>query len=906
MLIIENNYIGYFMKNLIVFLFLITTCLSLLICSVSLYADIPSVKLYLGNGSFRNYNLSDIQNLSISKSQNKTMMMIYCKNMQTTSHAISNIDSIKFENNQTNYTNMVLYLVDASPKSYLLKDIDSINFFIPTELTPEITKITPTSAYIGDEIVITGKKFGSVQGTSFVTFGSVKAINNTGWSDTEIKVKVPTDATDCKVSVLINGVKSNEVDFTISKVDNSPHISAINPSSASVGDIITIIGYNFENNKNSSFVKINGTNVVDYISWKSNEIKVKVPDPAETSNGKLSVTVNNIKSNEVDFAINLKITKITPASAFVGDTITIAGLGFGNKQGSSFVTIHGSNATDYISWNTNEIKVKVPLPADLSNGKISVTLNSVKSNEVDFIIIPQIMTINPDTAYVGDNIAIGGISFESVQGISFVNFNGTNSTTYSNWSSNEINVQVPLDATSGKVYTSIKGVKSNELNFIVKPKISNIFPTNVQIGDILTITGTGFGTSGSSNVVMLNSLVVLNFIKWSSTEIKIKIPDEAGSGKISVIINDQKSNEVDFSVKLSITHFVPNNGSVGDTITIYGTGFGSVQNNSKVSFQGSDATEYVNWKENEIKVRIPKDAESGMLSVTSANIKSNEYNFTIIPYIESISPYFGKAGDIITIKGTGFAASRGSGQATFNATNGSDYISWSSTEIKVKVLPGEDSIRVEVIINYQKSNALSFIFFNCKCISSYTNVTIGSQVWMGENLDVCLYRNGDLIPQVKDPTQWKNLKTGAWCYYNNDSNNRAILGKLYNWYAVNDPRGLAPEGWHIPDENEWTTLIDYLGGADVAGGKMKETRTIHWYGPNEGATNSSGFTALPGGLRGADNGEFNNYRFSTNFWSSKGDPDDLAYVRFLYYDQAKLITSKTVRKYGFSVRCIKD
>ena len=149
------------------------------------------------------------------------------------------------------------------------------------------------------------------------------------------------------------------------------------------------------------------------------------------------------------------------------------------------------------------------------------------------------------------------------------------------------------------------------------------------------------------------------------------------------------------------------------------------------------------------------------------------------------------------------------------------------------------------------------------------NVQIGAQIWTLKNLDVTTYRNGDPIPQVTDLTAWGNLTTGAWCYYDNDPNNGAIYGKLYNWYAVNDPRGLAPQGWHVPTETEWTTLINYLGGASVAGGKMKSTGTTYWGSPNTG-TNSSGFSALPGGLREADGASsFGNgaYGFIT-MWSS--------------------------------------
>ena len=116
-------------------------------------------------------------------------------------------------------------------------------------------------------------------------------------------------------------------------------------------------------------------------------------------------------------------------------------------------------------------------------------------------------------------------------------------------------------------------------------------------------------------------------------------------------------------------------------------------------------------------------------------------------------------------------------------------------------------------------------------------VTIGSQVWTTNNLDVKIYRNGDAIPQVTTSTAWAALTTGAWCWYNNDSaTNAATYGKLYNWYAVNDSRGLAPSGYHIPTDVEWTKLTDYLGGLSVAGGKIRTTSG--WTAPNTGATNS--------------------------------------------------------------------
>jgi len=151
-----------------------------------------------------------------------------------------------------------------------------------------------------------------------------------------------------------------------------------------------------------------------------------------------------------------------------------------------------------------------------------------------------------------------------------------------------------------------------------------------------------------------------------------------------------------------------------------------------------------------------------------------------------------------------------------------------------------------------------------------SSIKIGTQKWMTRNLDVSRYRNGDLIPHVTNPAKWDTLTTGAWCYYNNDSANGAIYGKLYNWYAVNDPRGLAPTGWHIPSDAEWDTLSIHLG--NNAGGKLKDTGTIEagtglWYAPNKGATNRTGFTGLPGASRYGTGG-FYSIGYYAYCWSS--------------------------------------
>lgn len=190
-----------------------------------------------------------------------------------------------------------------------------------------------------------------------------------------------------------------------------------------------------------------------------------------------------------------------------------------------------------------------------------------------------------------------------------------------------------------------------------------------------------------------------------------------------------------------------------------------------------------------------------------------------------------------------------------------------------------------------------------------SEVRICNQVWSTRNLDVTSYRNGDPIPQVNDLTQWANLTTGAWCYYNNDPANGAIYGKLYNWYAVNDPRGLAPASWHVPSDAEWTILTDCLGGYLVAGGKIKATGTIQagtglWLSPNTEATNSSGFNALGGGF--CYLGNFVYIGFEGIWWSSSDYSSTFAWGRSLGYNVSGAYRRNEDKRHGFFVRCLRD
>ena len=205
----------------------------------------------------------------------------------------------------------------------------------------------------------------------------------------------------------------------------------------------------------------------------------------------------------------------------------------------------------------------------------------------------------------------------------------------------------------------------------------------------------------------------------------------------------------------------------------------------------------------------------------------------------------------------------------------------------------------------------------------YNTVTIGTQVWMAGNLKTTKYNDGTAIPNVTVDATWAAATTGAYSDHSNTPANSTTYGRLYNWYAVdnnattkvasNGGKNVCPTSWHVPSDAEWTTLTTFLGGEAVAGGKLKETGTTHWLTPNTGATNETGFTALPGGFRYAI-GPYFNIGNPGAWWSSTEYLTTYAWGRSMYYGNAGVFrdgdagvdASYGGKLYGFSVRCLRD
>lgn len=206
--------------------------------------------------------------------------------------------------------------------------------------------------------------------------------------------------------------------------------------------------------------------------------------------------------------------------------------------------------------------------------------------------------------------------------------------------------------------------------------------------------------------------------------------------------------------------------------------------------------------------------------------------------------------------------------------------------------------------------------------NEYRTVTIGTQTWMADNLKVTHYSNGESIPNITDNTAWISQTAGAYCWYNNDITNKTTYGALYNYMTVEDNRNLCPTGWHVPTDAEWSTLITNLGGQSVAGKRLKSTDG--WYNNGNG-TNTSGFSALPGGVRDCYPGYFDSADYWGHWWSAteytiNSSPDQgncqvfsnidntvtLAYVRIIGYVDGSIVRGGTFKNQGYSVRCVKD
>lgn len=340
--------------------------------------------------------------------------------------------------------------------------------------------------------------------------------------------------------------------------------------------------------------------------------------------------------------------------------------------------------------------------------------------------------------------------------------------------------------------------------------------------------------------------------------------------------------------------------------------------------------EFYNQKEGQVYVEI-FDVTGKIVTRNTQELKQGSHQFEISGLNQGIYMV-----NVLTLNGkyTGKLLSNSENSGTPSITyQGKNYSSDQRSVLKstqnivqmqyndgeILKFTGKSGDYSTIVVDIPKeSKTITFSFIQCidGDNNSYPVILIGSQIWMAKDLRTTHYVNGTSITKVSDDSSWNSLELtdAAYCWYNNDSVNYAdTYGALYTWPAAMynstswEERGACPIGWHIPTYYHWLTLIDFLGGKNIAGGKMKEAYTMHWETPNEGATNSSGFTALPGGIRN-DNGVFSKIGRQNSWWASSWDNifGNGADVVNLTFDSSGIILNHSKYNFGYSVRCVKD
>ena len=323
---------------------------------------------------------------------------------------------------------------------------------------------------------------------------------------------------------------------------------------------------------------------------------------------------------------------------------------------------------------------------------------------------PSITSLTPSTGAVGASVTIAGANFGSTQGSSTVKFNGTTATVTS-WGASSIAVTVPSGATTGNVVVNVGGTNSNGKSFTVvsAPTITSLSITTGAVGATVVITGTSFGSSQGSGTVKFNGTAA-TVTSWSATSITVTVPSGATTGNVVVFASGVNSNGKSFTVVSAptITSLSITTGAVGATVVITGTSFGSSQGSGTVKFNGTAAT-VTSWSATSITVTVPSGATTGNVVVFASGVNSNGSSFAVVsaPSITSLSITSGAIGAAVTITGTNFGTSQGSGTVTFNVT-AATVTSWSATSIAVAVPSGATTGNVVVFASGVNSNGSSF------------------------------------------------------------------------------------------------------------------------------------------------------------------------------------------------------
>jgi RHS repeat-associated protein len=574
----------------------------------------------------------------------------------------------------------------------------NIDFVIPP---PHITSITPNTGTANSTITVTGTGFHDSQGSGSLTLTGFNA-NATvvTWHDTQIVATVPSTAISGGITVTQNVASNSDVEFTMI----SPLITGLVPASGPVGTQLQINGSGFGSSPTNNIVAVSGTNA-NVVTWSDTKIVITVPPTALS--GPVSVTVAGVTSNNnYNFTVPPpQITSLAPSSGGVGTSLAINGTGFQSSQGTGKVCFSSNTActSNVISWSDTQIVVAVPSGA--TSGPVQVSSSSTTSNQNFNFNMPNpvVASLTPASGPGGAQVQINGSGFGATQGSSAVQFNGTTASVVS-WSDTQVVATAPLTAVTGPVSVIEGGVNSNRsVDFNVPtPTITGFSPAIGGSGNLVTITGTGFQSNQGSNswVTFSGGNASATIKSWSDTQIVAVVPQQTTTGFLSVTVNSTPSNYVNYVIpNQTISTITPTTGPVGTQVTLTGTGFGSSQGTSVLSFSGQPAASISSWSNTQIIGTVPVTAVTGPAVVTVGGVNSSTILYTVpAPNLGSFSPFGGVPGTQVTLTGLGFQANQRDSTVTFNGSPAA-VKSWSDSQIVVTVPAGASTGSLLVTVN---------------------------------------------------------------------------------------------------------------------------------------------------------------------------------------------------------------
>jgi hypothetical protein len=384
------------------------------------------------------------------------------------------------------------------------------------------------------------------------------------------------------------------------------------------------------------------------------------------------------------------VTSINPTSGVPGTQVTLTGSGFGAVQGTGSVWLGNKLAGSIVSWSDTQIVATVA--TNVASGSAQVQQAGTWSNNIAFTIItPTISSISPTSGVPGTQVTINGTNFGATQGSGQVWLGNTYAGSIVSWSNTQIVATVAANAASGNAQVQQSGVWGNQIAFTVtSPTISSISPTTARAGDSITINGTNFGATQGTGVVWLGSKNAGSIVSWSNTQIVATVASGATSGVAQVKQSGVWGNQVPITILTpTISSVSPTTARAGDSITITGTNFGATQGTGAVWLGSKNAGSIVSWSDTQIVATVASGSVTGTAQVQQGGVWANYGTFTVLtPTISSVSPTTARAGDSITITGTNFGTTQGSGQVWLGSKYAGSIVSWSDTQIVATVASG--------------------------------------------------------------------------------------------------------------------------------------------------------------------------------------------------------------------------